>query len=414
MNRGNDIESIVQDICNLRFFADFTYRSPKYKKADGQEKEAADILVILDSKILVIQIKTKKVKMEGGVLGEIEMRRITSTMEKGIRQFRALAEALQRPDFNILVNSRGVKIEFKRESIKDIILLLIMDPFCEDGDLGQLFRPSRTCMVEEGAEIPLHIFSLHQFHVLASLADTLPDFLQFLEVSWALHSLKLLKPSIDPVDEWKMQTFEKQIISSAVKSMEPLGILGREEEHSNLLMLLEEKEKNSYLIDILIENLSNGVGKNWKIDSRLDKIANLVEPPNSQAANNALIPLLARLKRSYRVEVIKCYLEKVARCRTMPKESSFGGVIFEGFEEGYLLFASRRDFEVVHMDIMAIGWEFCRKNKLKKSICIFGCKVDECDQPLGVLMIEFENDLNLLNFGDFDPQLFDAQEYRTI
>ena len=53
MNIGSSIEGVAENLCTRSFLADFTIRRPKYRKLNGQEKEAADVLIVFKETLLV-------------------------------------------------------------------------------------------------------------------------------------------------------------------------------------------------------------------------------------------------------------------------------------------------------------------------------------------------------------------------
>jgi hypothetical protein len=106
-------------------------------------------------------------------------------------QFRALGEAMGRPDFKSFVNGRGVEIAFDKEQIKEIILIVVFAPiWTEDSKEPPSIRFDVTCYPEMG--IPIHLFTLRQFSLLLLLLDTLPDFLLYLSAREMLHGENLI------------------------------------------------------------------------------------------------------------------------------------------------------------------------------------------------------------------------------
>jgi len=95
---GDQTEAAVAKLCENSFFPDFVVRSPKYRKAGGLEKEAADILVAFNGTVLAIQVKTRIMPpVTAEEWPRIEEQRFLKVIEKGLRQFRALAEAIKSP-----------------------------------------------------------------------------------------------------------------------------------------------------------------------------------------------------------------------------------------------------------------------------------------------------------------------------
>jgi len=205
---GQAIEDIIENLCHQSFFADFTIRSPKYYKAGGLEKEAADLLVVFGNTLLAIQVKSRKVS-SSNVQSQAESDRISRTVDKTVRQFRALFEALANSEFKSFVNGRGVEIPFNKNEIKEFAFIIIFAPvWGEAVSQPPRIRFDRTCYT--GAPIAVHLFTLEQFSMLLTVLDTLPDFLLFLEARWILHQERLISADSDPLDEWALATFERK------------------------------------------------------------------------------------------------------------------------------------------------------------------------------------------------------------
>jgi hypothetical protein len=388
VENGDNVEELVANLCANSFFADFTFPSPKYRKLDGQEKEAADILIAFQATLLVIQVKSRKVDLSREDQ-KVDEKRFTAKVNEGVKQFRAIAEAFNRPDFTSLKNARGIEVRFEKKPITNIILLLVAAPMWSGNtDRPTALRFDKTMLSNEEAPIPLHLFTLDQFRLLTTLADTLPDFLHFLECRWAMHSMKLIPPDSDPFDEWMLVTFQGCDLSKAILEREPLQIEGLQELHTKSLAQLEQEEQVSYLIDWLVESLNESIGKDFPVDNRL----RLLQSPNSIETYRIIIPLLARLSRAERRELANLYCVRHFRCRHEGQDLSFGGIIFPKFDEGYLVVVTTGNVQKVQAASHNISRAFCYKHRLKSVICIFGCEANEIDLPIGATWVDASND----------------------
>jgi hypothetical protein len=333
VNLGHTAEDRVEFLCTRSFFADFTFRSPKYRKASGQEKEAADVLVVFRNTLLAIQVKTKAVKTPNGQISGVEGARLSRKLEETFRQFRALVEALNSPEFTSFENGRGIRVKFDKQKITNLVLVIVFEPVSKD-------HPGRPVVIEapflQKAELPVHLFTLSQFSLLLTLADTLPDFLFYLDARWALRWEELVPPDADPIDEWAFITFERKKVGAALKNRSFVNPAGSVSRHKLSIERLEKKEKLSYFIDHLIEALYGCIGSEVPVFPRFVLLAD----PNSLGAYQQVIPHLAKLDRSQRRLIVEFVYNRVRACRR--KELSFRCFKFsEKSSEGFVVLASK-------------------------------------------------------------------------
>lgn len=337
MNIGRSIEEVVESICRRSFFADFTIKSPKYYKLNGQEKEAADVLIVFKETLLAIQIKSKEFDSAPQQPSPVELMRASRTIDKAIRQFRALAEAMRSPDFKSFVNGRGIQIDFDRSQITHIILIVVFAPVWNEGANNPArVRFDVTCYAEE--EIPIHLFTLEQFCLLLTLMDTLPDFLLYLMARWTFHEEKLIPQDADPIDEWALVTFERKRVVEILQKRTFTDLSGLFRRHKISVTRLERREKPSYFVDKLIEEMYADIGTNLPVDPRF----NLIAEPNSLNSYHSVIPHLAKLNRDERGQLTEFLLRIVKRCHKL-------GLDFRGFkfseesDEAYVVLAAKRE-----------------------------------------------------------------------
>jgi hypothetical protein len=314
MNLGHTAEDLVEFLCSRSFLADFTFRSPKYKNASGQEKEAADVLVVFRNTLLAIQVKTKAVRTPNGQISPVEGARLSRKLEKTFWQFRALAQALNSPAFTSFENGRGISVNFDKKKISNIVLVIVFEPLSKDEP--ELPVKMMAPFLQEG-DLPVHLFTLMEFSLLLTLADTLPDFLFYLDARWVLRREKLIPPNTDPVDEWAFITFDRKKVAAVLTSRSFVDLAGCASRHSASTERLEKKEKLSYYVDLMIESLYLTIGSEVPVHPKFD----LLEDANSVASYQLMIPHLAKLNRSERRLVIEFLFSRVRACRE--KELSF-------------------------------------------------------------------------------------------
>jgi hypothetical protein len=362
MNIGRPIEDLVDSICARSFFADFTIKSPKYYKFNGQEKEAADVLVVFNDTLLAIQIKSKEFDSSPQQPSPAELMRVSKTIGKAIRQFHALGEAMGRPNFKSFANGRGIEVEFDRNQITDIILIVIFAPVWKEGsDTPARIRFDATCYAE--GKIPIHLFTLEQFALLLKLLDTLPDFLLYLMARSTLHDERLIPQDSDPIDEWALVTFERKRLAAILQKRTFTDLSGLFRRHEISLSRLERRERPSYFIDRLIEQLNATIGSTLTLDPRY----NLLADPNSLKAYHSLIPHLAKLNRDERGRLTEFLLKIVMRCHKQ-------GFAFRGFkfneqsDEAYVVLAANRERDERRIALVNIALAMGFKLKAKTVI----------------------------------------------
>ena len=336
MNLGHSIEDLVEQLCHRSFFADFTIKSPKYHKAGGLQKEAADLLVIFDETVLAIQIKSKRVSPSNEP-SRVELNRVSKTIEQAVKQFRAFSEALNNPKFNSFVNGRGVEVSFEKSRIKEFIFIVIFVPVWE---LGGEEKPARiqfdTTCYPDGA-IPVHLFSLEQFTMLLTMLDTLPDFLLYLTMRWTLHGERIIPQDSDPLDEWALAAFERKKLIEMVEKHVFTNLSGTFRRHHISVARLERQEKPGYFIDRLIESLYAAIGSS-KIST--DPKFKLLAEPNSLKAYSLTVPFFARLNRGERARFGEFLMNRLVDCEK--QDLAFRGFKFqEQSPVAYLVFVAR-------------------------------------------------------------------------
>lgn len=362
MNLGREIEDVVEKLCKKSFFADFTIRNPKYRKLGGEEKEAADLLVVFNNTLLAIQVKSKQVDSSSHPC-RIELGRVSKSVDKAIHQFRALTEALNSPDLKSFRNARGVEIAFEKNKITEIILVVVFVPIWPEKSKPAQIRFDTTCYPD--GPIPIHLFTLRQFSLLMLLLDTLPDFIFYLTARWMLHGEKLIPPDSDPADEWALAMFERKKLIEMYEKKIFTDITGLNKRHAPSLVELERKEKPSYFIDQLIEQLNAAIGSGEPVDKRF----NLLAEPNSLKAYQMTIPYLAKLNRKDRGQLVEFLVNRVMQCQK--QEIAFRGFKFsEESDDAYLVLAAKFEREERRIALSNIAMGMGHKLKAKTVIGI--------------------------------------------
>lgn len=335
-NFGQIAEDWIEGICASTFLADFTIRSPRYQKADGQTKEAADVLVMFGGTLMVIQVKTRLVSDAGAVLSHLDLSRAASAVGKAMMQFRAMLEATNDPSFFTFTNVRGHELKVAKTDISKVVALVVYGLVTPDGQFSETklrFIPS--CFPEDG--IPVHLFSMEEFRLLTILADTFPDFLAYLDIRAFLHEKNLIDPKTRPEDIWTFVTFEPKRLLQAMDANVPVAIDGIHQRYLETMRRWEEAEKPSYFVDWLIEQLYAGIGSPVEVNQELIAKTKMLAQPGSVEAFRQTIPKLAMLRRRDRTELAVGFEKKIESAQA--DGMAFRVLKFEGHEEAIIVVA---------------------------------------------------------------------------
>jgi len=207
INHGIIVEDYIEYLCNQTFFSDFTVRGHKYIKPNGLEKEVADILVVYKDLLIAFQVKTKIVTKPGSEKTRIDFQRIENKIEETVKQFKTTKEAFDNDRINNLVSSRGLKLTYKKQDVKKIICIAVIDLIGEDE-----FEDDEKTGAFGGYGVryglPVHIFMRDQFEVIIRALDTLPDFLEYLNIRETLKTnacIPILTDELDLLATYKIQ-----------------------------------------------------------------------------------------------------------------------------------------------------------------------------------------------------------------
>jgi hypothetical protein len=356
----------VRSLCEKGFLSDFTVQSPKYRKLAGPHKEAADVLVFFEGSLIVIQVKAKKLTESPS---ELEMSRFMRTLKHAQDQFRALIDAFGDQGFGSFINARGEEFTLDRGGIKKAILIVVFATVRADGTHTDLdIRPIQNCVPYD--PIPLFTFNIRQFKFLLTLANTLPDFLLYLDCHYLLSNHELIPDETQPHDVWALMTFERKLFLEVLHSKQLLSLDGLLEKHSASLERMEAEEKPGYFIDWFIEELHQGIGLRVPMSEQVAEVALNPELSGTLQAYRQLIPYFAKLNRANRARLVSELLERIERCIAEDR-LSFGGAQF-GKDEGeaYLVMASPMTHSEMQIPLINAAHMLAYKLNVRKIICI--------------------------------------------
>lgn len=307
-----------------------------YQKAGGQRKEAADVLVMFGDTLLVVQVKTKRVDDAGSVLSPNDLARAANAVGKAMEQFRAMLEAASDPAFFTFINSRGHTLQVEKSEIKNVVALVVYGLVAPDGKFSTTkLRFTESCYADTG--IPMHLFTMEEFRLLTKLADTFPDFLDYLNVRTVLHAQKLIDSKSLPIDVWALATFEPKRLLQAFETATPIMIDGMHQQHLDAMPAWEEAEMPSYFVDWLIDKLYKGSDSPDQLNQELVAKTRMLVPPGSLEAFQRIVPKLAMLRRRDRKQLAVGFAEKVEQARV--DGMTFRVFKFDNYDEAFLVVA---------------------------------------------------------------------------
>ena len=246
------------------FFSDFTVFRPKYKKGDGSEKEAADILVPFGKSLLVFQVKSKLEHKKASEKSELDLARINKVVKKAIAQFKTIKRVIKNKWIESFTTLKGYEIKFPFSDLKEIIGIVIVDLIGEE----KFPKNERTEFAGNYVfehSIPIHVFMRSEFDALSYELDTLPDFIRFLEKRKTLFERGLILPNSSVLDFLAIYKTNPdkvdQVIDNHIHLFVDQGIWDYyRETHTELIEHRDKLNEPSYLIDEIIDYLHTSVG----------------------------------------------------------------------------------------------------------------------------------------------------------
>ena len=331
VNKGSETEELVEKICTNMFFSDFTVRNPKYKKGGKAEKEAADILIPFEDKLIAIQVKSKAESKKVNEKTDLDFQRIKKVIGEGIEQLKTIKRALGNNWIVELTTVRGYKIPFDCRSIKKIIGMVIFDLIGEEVFMDE----ERTSIIngfDYKHDMPVHIFRRSDFEAISSEIDTLPDFLEYLKIREEFFKRGLFRAPIYELDFLALYKTKPDILERAIGSNSHILIEEGTWKYYKKTLRKTIKRRDflkqpSYLIDIAINELHSSVGFDHR-ENILSSIQ-LTVPPGSLESYLAICYELARIPRLQR----RLIGERFIRCLKQANQEIGFGYSFVALDE---------------------------------------------------------------------------------
>ena len=259
-DRGDEIEDIVEEACSSAFLVDFVVRNPKFRKENGQLKEAADFLVPFGSNLLAFQVKSKIEEKPGSEKTQIDFDRIHKKIDTGIGQLNTIKRAVVSNQIQELVNARGVSIPFSAIKASDLIGIVILELIGEE----KLPEEERTALYGGYTfqhEMPVHIFRLSDYREIVKEIDTLPDFIDYLKARKRFYERNIMGPMIGELDYLAIFKTQPEIIKECLDGECDFLMIqegtwdGYVAEHQEARDRREKLNRPSFLIDEIINHL---------------------------------------------------------------------------------------------------------------------------------------------------------------
>lgn len=264
INRGEEAEDLVEQICHKMFLTDFTVRNPKFLKG-GAEKEAADFLVPFGSTLLAFQVKSKTETKSAFGKEERDFQRIAGKIYDGIDQLKTIRRALNAKHLKTITNGAGITLPFKVDSNTNLIGLVILELFGEE----QFGEDERTGIYNGYTfrnNIPTHIFTREVFDTISTEIDTIPDLISYLTARKRFYENGALSPSTHELDFLTLFKIQPKLIEEVMGGEVDLVAVTDDlwkayrSKHIDLINERDYRNRPSLLIDEVIKWQHTSIG----------------------------------------------------------------------------------------------------------------------------------------------------------
>jgi len=337
---GGAAEDLVETICKRLFFRDFVVRNPKFRRAGGEEKEAADILVLDDQVILAFQVKARELGGDG--IGATAFGRLTKRLTSGVAQLKTLRRAVEAGFLTEVTTQRGVSVRLGASKPYKLIGVVILDVPDEE-TLPKEVRPRLLGGFDEGPGISAHLFLRSTFECLVEELDTLPDFLEYLRIRELLYSKNILTLLTDELDFLALYKTNHPLVMQVLDAEVSLLIVddGAWDRYvqtgEDARTRRKAANEPSRLVDEVIEYLHTSIGNAAQAPVA---DAALIFPVGSVEAYFAIISELARLSRLHRRVLGERILVKLEAA--IHKGFAFGVMADPSQDRGILFLCTRK------------------------------------------------------------------------
>ena len=306
---GERTEDVLEDICSRMFGPDLVLRSPVVVEPSG-DKELADILVLVDDTIVVIQ--SKSLEIDIAELNETDFGRIGKRHDKAKKQLNTLLNAANRKSEVRGTTCLGVEITLDWTLIREtigIVTLNLPDEVYEDPE----FRFQYPELYSEQRGLEIHSFVLRDLWEASVELTTPGDALCYLQARRECFKKNkvLIGNELDFLAFYKTDhpTIEQALTDPKFHIFITPGLwedfrTGRNDEITDRA----ERYKSSYIIDTLVRHLRAVVEYSME--------AHGLTAQESALRYLSVIGKLGKLARMERAKIGDKLLEKVDKAKT--------------------------------------------------------------------------------------------------
>lgn len=270
-NRGREVENLVGEISSAAFLHDFVVPNPEYRQNNGLTKEAADFVVPFGEAMLAYQVKSKTEIKSGSEKSQVDFKRIQKVVEKGIGQLKTIQNAMEQKQIDKLVNTRSIELPFDRAQINKVHGIVIIELLGEE----KFSEEEKTSLYggytfKHG--MPIHVFRLSDYRQIAVELDTLPDFIEYLEIRQQFYERRILIPLTEELDYLAFYKTSPELVEKCLNGDCQLLTIqdGMWEsyltDHRKEIDKRTKENKASYVIDKVIAELHTSLGFDTEVD----------------------------------------------------------------------------------------------------------------------------------------------------
>lgn len=292
-DKGNETERLIGSIAEVVVLRDFVVRNPKFKKANGKEKELTDILVPFGESAISIQAKSKVVNTKNTTAEVIESR-VKKIIDDAVGQLRNTRMLADDGTVHMYKNTHGIEIPFGKPKIVKIHGIVLVNVYDQDNNHLRV-GPDYV----RKHDMDVHILDIADFYAVSSEIDTIPDLIEYLDVRGRL----LVEDRLNLLNELDfLATYKTRpdLIKKILEDEHGLLIVnpGIWDEYQSgsaaAIKLRNTLNRQSYLVDMTIEKMVESIDYMPLIKNPLTG-----EPmqPGTTEGYWAVVSELSRLKR---------------------------------------------------------------------------------------------------------------------
>jgi hypothetical protein len=305
----------------------------------GKLREAADILVPFRDHLISIQVKSRTTS-PSAVDRDREIARLGRRIGEGVRQIKTIMRAIDTGRLETVETARGFRVPFDCSRRWQHVGVVILDtPGEEERSREEQTRLFAYMTRERG--IPTHVFHRLDFELIAHELNTLPDFLEYLQIRTDLIEHGLLAPQTLEHDLLALHKMNYESICQVLAGQ--TGPLVLEEgiwdtyrtRYAEDIARRDARNKVSYIVDEIIERLHMAVGFDIRSEDPLaDDASDHFEETTTQGYMTAIADLasLTRVKRKIFGELIRLKTQKA-----IDRSHSYGVYIDPDANIGYVV-----------------------------------------------------------------------------